>query len=225
MQLGAVSCLHVHTYSNHTYVLQPYVLLGKLTIGAPTNNHPLKLPIPGPADPSLVASQYVEADMEEVRRIRELESAVLGDSSQLRNVQEMLRALRSTDPVVALAALHSLRRVFLHLLEADVFACLASAQSRKPHQWLSRHLEAFKAQLLEWVRLGSAQLVAPSVRSLVELVKRDHMRTGASPYFGYATYLALVRALLQCEALDVDVLLMVRAEVLPCTPPASSAPR
>lgn len=44
-------------------------------------------------------------------------------------------------------------------------------------------------------------------------MKRDHLSGKAGAiYFGYPTYLNTLRAVLSCENLDVDILLMLRQE-------------
>lgn len=110
--------------------------------------------------------------MDAIQLIRDHEKHVLADSAELNRIHAIRKLAKqhADDEAVQLASLHSLRRVFTHLLDSGVFARLFSQEDRTAHSWLVKQYALFKSQLLEWIQTNQDKLVAPSIRTLIEVL-------------------------------------------------------
>ena len=112
--------------------------------------------------------------MDVIQQIRDHEKQVLADSAAELNRVLAIRRLakqHGEDVAVQLACLHSLRRVFVHVLDARTFAQLFAQEDRTAHGWLRKQYDLLKSWLLHWVQTNHDQLVAPSIRTLLEVLE------------------------------------------------------
>lgn len=162
--------------------------------------------------------------------IRALEKNLLADPTKHVNTLLTLRDfLRDEAQVVdvRLAALHSLRRVFIEFVESGRMMQVASiggSKVREYKQWLHQHLQSYQEILCHLVASRQDAFIAPAVRTMMQFVGREHLlnvaeaalRKSKPPpaLFGFQTYASLLAALLSsdCE-LDIDTLLMLREEI------------
>lgn len=98
----------------------------------------------------------------------------------------------------------------------------AFAKYHEYKKWFVGHLDLFKERLCAIISQATddVKVQSAALRTLVELVKREYMYTnsGNGPYnrkvFGTSTYEKLLDAVLTAPQMDVDLLLLVRSEVL-----------
>ena len=180
------------------------------------------------------------SNKEIVAKIRELESHIASDPKHANDVLLLKQHLASEVTDIKLAALHALRRLFIAFLDSGRLTISAAAQSaatsgkstskkgsdkednlRDYKLWLQQQLQGFQQALCGFVKAGDEAAIAPALRTLVELTKREWLiQRGGSDSdtrkarFGIRTYSALIMALLNAKEIDVDVLLLLRSEVL-----------
>lgn len=111
--------------------------------------------------------------MDIVQLVRDHEKQVLADPSALNRILSIRKLAKqhSEDATIQLASQHSLRRVFIHLLDSGAFARLYSQDDKSAHSWLMKQYALVKSYLLDWIRSNNEQLVASSMRTLLEV---DH---------------------------------------------------
>jgi len=180
------------------------------------------------------------SNKEIVAKIRELESLIAADPKHANDVLLLKQHLASEATDIKLAALHALRRLFITFLDSGRLTISAAAQpavttgkstgkkgsDKEDHLrdyklWLQQQLQGFQQALCGFVQAGDAAAIAPALRTLTELSKREWLiQRGGSDSdtrkarFGIRTYSALMLALFNAREIDVDVLLLLRAEVL-----------
>jgi hypothetical protein len=160
-----------------------------------------------------------------VAEIRMLEkSVVLDPTKQVNNILKIREYLRdegvSLD--VRLTSLHALRRIFVEFLEGGRM-CLGtssssssgdSSKAREYKLWLQQQLAAYQECMCSLISANNEDFVAPCVRTFLELISREHLLKQSAPRFGFKTLQQLVQAFASAhEEIDVDVLLMLRAEL------------
>ena len=172
--------------------------------------------------------------METASSIRVLEKSLLADPTKhvnsLLTLRNFLRDEAKTVEV-RLAALHSLRRVFVEFVESGRMTQVASpsdggggSKVREYKQWLHQHLQSYQETLCHLVASGQDAFIAPAVRTMMQFVGREHLlhvteavlKKNKPPpaQFGFQTYASLLAALLSSHGdLDIDTLLMLREEV------------
>ena len=170
-----------------------------------------------------------------VAKIRELESKIAANPKQSNDILLLKQHLNSTVLDVKLASLHALRRLFVTFLDSGRLTISQSQHGKSTDNkssgkdghlrdyklWLQQQLQGFQQNLCEFVQAGDESVMAPAIRTLIELVKREWLiQRGGSDKdtrrarFGIRTYSALILALLRAKEIDVDVLLFLRSEVL-----------
>lgn len=183
------------------------------------------------------------SNKEIIAKIRELESRIASDPKQANDILLVKQHLASEVTDIKLASLHALRRLFITFLDSGRLTISATqpaaatnvkSSSKKSNDkedslrdyklWLQQQLQAFQQALCGFVQAGDAAAIAPALRTLLELTKREWLiQRGGSDSdtrkarFGIRAYSALVMALLNAKEIDVDVLLLLRAEVLSLT--------
>ena len=122
-----------------------------------------------------------------------------------------------------MAAVHSLRRIFCDILESGVILATKSTTSsassssaaslQKYAQWIISQINSYIDLLCWFIHDEDIGMQAVAIRTLMELVMREHMYK-PEVTFGVHTYRKLLLSLLLGADIDVDVLLMFRDEVL-----------
>lgn len=127
---------------------------------------------------------------------------------------------------VRMAALHSLRRIFIAFLESGKMRVpsqkSATAQAKEYHSWLSKQYLAFCDTLCALVVDESTFFQAAATRSFMELVKRDHLRTmdqekggDMKIVFPDKLFNTLISAIAYAKVeLDIDFMIMMKDEVM-----------
>jgi len=171
--------------------------------------------------------------MEKVHAVRELEKLVISDTKNANSLIALRKHLDSGDASkdVRMAALHSLRRVFVQFLDEGRFAVpLPGKDTDKDkakkleeyRKWLMQQFHAFQDALRGYIAANDLTFQAPAIRTLLEFVKRDHLlrrptaaAAAADPpaAFGVQTYSTLLAALVSVDDIDFDVIIMLRDEV------------
>ena len=162
---------------------------------------------------------------EQVQHVRELEKLVISDTKNANSLIAIRKQLEDEDNVkdVRMAALHSLRRIFVHFLDTGRFSVTSKDDKDKGkkldefRKWLVQQLSAFQENLHEYIANNDSMFQAPAIRTLLEFVRRDHLLsrspTTSSATFGVRTYQAMLEALLSVDDIDFDVIIMLREEV------------
>eukprot|EP01039_Chlorochromonas_danica_P006961 gene6961-7701_t len=160
---------------------------------------------------------------EEIRQIHELELAAIDDIKNINNIKTIYQTVTNDDKAkkVRIAAIHSLRRLYVDYLENNKLATLKpnEAATTKLKKWFNTQYNQFIDMLCK--ALSSVEtdwLHALSIRTLLELLKwdvairEDEEIQGIR--FGLVTYRALFQALINGgEEVDVDLLLLLKDEV------------
>ncbi len=192
------------------------------------------------------------AKSETIQAIQALEKRVKADAKEANSILEINKYLSGTQAKdVRLSALNSLRRIFCDFLESGRL-CIEEdkAEGRKRSgkgasntstsydknknektkefkEWLRKHFSKFQDTLCGFISKGDANVIAPSLRTMVEFTRRewllmrgqsqkqeDGSKLTKKAHFGVKSYSALVQALVHSEAeLDVELLLMLRSEI------------
>lgn len=138
---------------------------------------------------------------------------------------------------IRIAALHSLRRVFVHYLEhKKIVKCVPGGNNEmeKLKDWLAQQLISFQQLLCSLIIGSEPEMQVASIRTLMEVliagilimavgnlfflalqfVRREYLMSAkAVPSFGVEAYSALLKAVLHIPDLDADVFIMMREEV------------
>ena len=156
--------------------------------------------------------------MDIVQTIREHEKSVLSSVENINEILSIAKLIKThpSSTAIQLAGLHSCRRLFLHLLENHTFLrSHESEETRTIYLWLRKQYEAFKSTLFKWIVENKENLIAPSIRTLLEFCKKDYLQFSSTNItFGCETFSRLIEALVRSADLDIDVVLMLREEVL-----------
>ena len=178
------------------------------------------------------ASSGQEGPNDGVAEIRRLEAEALTDRKNANNILEIRRRaeaqIQSNDgsdssKEIQMAAVHSLRRIFCDILESGVILATKSTTSsassssaaslQKYAQWIISQINSYIDLLCWFIHDEDIGIQAVAIRTLMELVMREHMYK-PEVTFGVHTYRKLLLSLLLGADIDVDVLLMFRDEVL-----------
>ena len=165
---------------------------------------------------------------EHIARIRELESLILDDRKHTNSLLEVKTLfLEKNAASVQMAAMHTLRRIFIQLLEDGVMADDASAKKKRKTgssetgtqqfvAWLQAQFAGYMDGLCSWMRSGNGEKQAPAIRTVMEFVGREsRMHVSKGPLsFGIKTYRKLMTHVLACPSTnDVELLVMMRDEI------------
>lgn len=123
-----------------------------------------------------------------------------------------------------IAAIHALRRIFMHYVENGWYHksnSNADASTSKKiteyNQWFQSQFAAFKESLISLVGSDKEAFHAVSIRTYIELMKLDtFVESGPDsiPQFNIESFKVLLMALIiNKKEIDVDLLLMIRDEV------------
>ena len=124
--------------------------------------------------------------MEGIQRVRELEQLIVADAKNANSLLEIMEQLENEEIShdERTAALHSLRRIFLHFLESGrLEASFASAHSNqlafvaddKPKKlneykkWLIKQFNSYQDTLRKLISSNDTSLQAPAIRTLLEV--------------------------------------------------------
>lgn len=169
--------------------------------------------------------------MEKIQYIRQLEKNIESNAKETNSIITIRKIIRNLEESkdVKVAAIHSLRRLFINFIEDGVFAQSKQSEKKAVYtNWLKLQLNEFIESLLSIIATDPADVngitvSALSIRTLLELVKREHMFLGTSPTtptnptqsrFGASTFKALISTIVKSDSeVDADLLLMLREEV------------
>jgi len=159
--------------------------------------------------------------MDVIAHVRELETQVLADPKHSNHLIAIKKHLKdkSNGIQIRLASLHALRRIFISFLEKGKLCAPKSKSAGDVKSeyavWLQQQLHGYVDELCKWVTSGDAELQAPAILTLLEIVKRESLEHKASGaiWFGTKTFRRLMRSFLSADEHDVEVLLMMRDEV------------
>ncbi len=203
-------------------------------------------------------SEVSMAKSETIHAIQALEKRVKSDAKEANSILEISKYLSATQMKdVRLSALNSLRRIFCEFLESGRL-CIeevkivgrkklskgtldsgASSEekgkkdkTKEFKDWLRKHFSKFQDTLCRFISIGDADVIAPSLRTMMEFTQREWLLTKGQgqkyerggedlaglvtkeAHFGVKSYSALLHALVLGEAeLDVELLLMLRSEI------------
>ena len=125
--------------------------------------------------------------MEGVQKVRELEQLVVADAKNANYLLVIKKQLQDEDisKEERTAALHSLRRIFIHFLESgrleskfisahsnQLAATRESSQSGKLQEyqkWLIQQFNSYQATLLKLISSNETYLQAPAIRTMLEV--------------------------------------------------------
>ena len=171
--------------------------------------------------------------MEKVLKVRELEKLVVTDPKNANSLIAIRKELESEDSPkdVRMAALHSLRRVFVHYLDSGLFGVTSKEDKNKGKKldefkkWLVQQLNAYQIILRGYIAANDTTFQGPSIRTLLEFVRRDHLispptvtkstanSSSIPATFGVKNYQWMLSSLLSVDDIDFDVIVMLRDEV------------
>lgn len=172
-------------------------------------------------------------------QIRQLEkSLILDPTKQVNSILVIRDYLKDTDQSVdvRLTSMHALRRIFIEFIESGRMTLQPPSSSsakegkeqkvREYKQWLHQQLLSYQQILVNMITTSDEAFIAPCVRTMLQFVSREYFLTHPVPppnkeddaplasRFGFTSYSSVILAFLHCETeIDVDVLLMLRAEV------------
>lgn len=116
-----------------------------------------------------------------MKEIREKEKQVATDVKSTNLLLDIKTQLNNSNAArdIRLAALHALRRLFVQFLEAGRLTIATESSTsnnsqdklREYKQWLHRQYESFKDDLCALILSGDDALIAPSIRTLIEVIK------------------------------------------------------
>eukprot|EP01041_Mallomonas_annulata_P002903 gene2903-5694_t len=163
--------------------------------------------------------------METIQIIRDLEASVISDiknSNAIISIKKYMKVEQADN--VTMAAFHSLRRIFSNIMENGFLKPSTKnkeSDQGKARRWMLKQLNDYKEILYEWTNCGNIDRQVPAVRTILEFVTRDYLlmennntSVPGKPSFGADTYTALFQNLLQAKEIGIDLLLMIREEVL-----------
>ena len=171
--------------------------------------------------------------MEKVLKVRELEKLVITDPKNANSLIAIRKELESEDSPkdVRMAALHSLRRVFVYYLDSGLFGVTSKEDKNKGKKldefkkWLVQQLNAYQTILRGYIAANDTTFQGPSIRTLLEFVRRDHLispptvtksttnQSSVPATFGVRNYQWMLTSLLSVDDIDFDVIVMLRDEV------------
>lgn len=164
--------------------------------------------------------------MELVNLVRQHEADIIKDIKFSNSLLAIRKLTKENDENMQLkiAALHSMRRIFVHFLDniTDLIVAKDSSDNKMSQfkAWYVKQYYAYVDELKVYASISASSkdellLQAPAVRTLLEFTKREHIIHSATPFpvFGRQTFEYLLYSLLQCEDIHLDILLVVRDEI------------
>ena len=156
-----------------------------------------------------------------VARIREMEMSVRNDKKKANFILDIRKILSDENllQTIRLAAMHSLRRIFVHIMETGILLSSMSSSSLAVDslaeyvKWITQQLQSYLDLLTGIISREGSEIQAAAIRTSMEFVQREHMFR-KSTIFGVNTYTNVIKALLIRREIDIDILLMFRDEVL-----------
>ncbi|KAF0696736.1 Aste57867_12538 [Aphanomyces stellatus] len=150
--------------------------------------------------------------------IKQLEAKIKEDAKNANELPKIIEFLTSSDKTTALAAVQTLRRLFLYFAEnGDLKVTEQTADSdplSKYHKWLWGHYVAFLATIIDWLANNEESYQVAAMRTLMEIVSRQSTLKGLqqSDTFGNETYIRVVRQLLSKIELKGELLSVFKGE-------------
>mmetsp|Transcript_8922 Transcript_8922/g.13399 ORF Transcript_8922/g.13399 Transcript_8922/m.13399 type:complete len:571 (-) Transcript_8922:55-1767(-) len=163
--------------------------------------------------------------MSEVARIRSLEACILSSKKHAKSTTEIIEKLMDDDceKAVKLAAMHSIRRVFVNFLENNYFLkstvessgdSAVAEKLDKFRAWLMQQYNTVKGKMLDLCCSEKLKIQAAAIRTIIEFVRYENTSSDLSQLFGMKTLHALITKLVMGPDIDVDILLLLREEVM-----------
>ncbi|KAJ1440793.1 CBF/Mak21 family-domain-containing protein [Ochromonadaceae sp. CCMP2298] len=164
--------------------------------------------------------------MEGVQQVRDLERSVKSDPKAANDIIA-LRKIVADDSKAAdtrIAAVNALRRIFIHYVESNWSrravpkSAAAAKKANEFNSWFQGQFGTYKSVLIQLATHDNDSFQAVSIRSYIEMMKLDSAVADgptAKPVFNMESWKNLLVALLVSQKeLDVDLLLMLREEIL-----------
>ena len=175
-----------------------------------------------------------------IKRIHELENMLKNDPKMANKILEIMKCITDGNAKeVRFSALNSLRRIFCTFLESGRFVIEKNQgkdgetfrKMKEYKVWLKRQLGAYEEALCNFIRDRDNDMMAPSIRTMLEIIQREWMMTSGDEChdtkknsgdmilskkacFGVNAFTMLMRALCLGEKdIDIEVLLMIRNEI------------
>lgn len=155
-----------------------------------------------------------------VQSIRAIEGSIIDSNTNVNQIINLKKILRdSNNPSnLRMAALNSLRRIFVAFLESGKFGMINTAikgsdKLQEYRHWLIQQFNGYKSALSGLISVESEQFQAPAIRTFIEFVKREYYMSDSIPHFGRSTLNECMHALLYAKnEVSADILLMIRGE-------------
>jgi len=160
---------------------------------------------------------------ERIVQIRKLEGLILTDATKSNEILTIKNEfLTNKTMAIRTASMHILRRVFISLLDDGKMAnsnlnkCKKHAVMKEYISWIQMQLQGYIDGLCTWIRSGDPEIQAPALRTLLEFVKREkRLQSALEPLsFGIKTFRRMLMNLLHASSNEVELLVMVRDEIL-----------
>eukprot|EP00605_Chrysophyceae_sp_TOSAG23-4_P002958 GSChrysophyteH1.ASY1.ANO1.3257.1 assembled CDS len=163
----------------------------------------------------------------DVARIRALEKEISTNPKSANKILALKEKLVGGRNEVRLASLHSLRRIFVSFMDTGKLTIVKqndpdATSLNEFKQWLQLQLQSYQECLCESIKTGDTVMMAPAIRTMVELVRREWLvrqdcmdsKEVQKARFGVRGYTMLMNSLLYSDVdLDIDALLVMRSDV------------
>ena len=168
--------------------------------------------------------------MEEIKVIRDLENDIITNIKATNSLLIIRKKLNndSNSNDVRLAALSSMRRIFIKFIEEG--RLVSNNENNKVNEyskWLRQQYQQYLDSINILINTNDDTLQAPAIRTMLEFVKREYLLTSSSSdplnntnimFFGINTYSRLIKALMIIPTeLSAEILLLLKDEVF-CHP-------
>lgn len=164
------------------------------------------------------------ADVETIASIRELESSIIQDKKNINNLVKLTTYVKSSRSAVSIAAIHSLRRAFTHIFESTLIkspktvdGSQLSSKIKEIRAWVVAQYWTSVSAMCGVMSNGDVEVQTVSIRTIFSFVNREYLLAEShhnTQYFGAKTFNKLLCAVAGAGAVDIDVLLMMRNEIL-----------
>lgn len=115
-------------------------------------------------------------NMEEIQKIRELERRIIADAKNTNSLLIIKKQLQneSSPKEERMAALHSLRRIFVHFLENGRLETLSAASDKSGKiqeykKWLTQQFHSLQDTLTLLIGSNDPSFQAPAIRTMMEV--------------------------------------------------------
>jgi U3 small nucleolar RNA-associated protein 19 len=161
-----------------------------------------------------------------VEAIRTCEKAVLASIENANGLVEILKYMEASKPTFALAACHSLRRIFQHFIEKGdlTLGDGASKKSKKDaaaakadplaqfRKWLRQQYLSFLEKALACLGVDDMELQVPVLRTLMHFVTKESRMKGEGVKFGSETFVRVIKQLICASENNLQLLVVMHVE-------------